>query len=179
LCPRRVASPCKAFATGALSIFAHSPVIAIRDFDGHLQLDLDTGAEAALRVKVKAESLQVTGNVRPQDREEIETRMRQEVLETMTYPEVAYETTEMAATKVTPGWFRLRCRAKLTLHGVSNPLELDSQLRINDEGIRLSGEFSLLPSAYRIKRVSALGGMITVKDELKFSYDIAGRKQTA
>jgi hypothetical protein len=57
------------------------------------------------------------------------------------------------------------------LHGVTGPLELDAQLRI-----RLSGEFAILQIAYRIKRVAALGGTITVKDDLKFSYDVAGHK---
>jgi len=174
--PRESRLTVQAFASGMLSLFAHSPVLAIPEFDGELQIDPETGAEAALRVAVQANSVQVTGNVKPQDREEIDRRTRLEVLETASYPTIAYEGTDSAATRLAPGWFRLRCRGKLSLHGVTGPLDLDAQLRINGDSMRLSGEFALLQSAYRIKRVAALGGTITVKDELKFSYDVAGHK---
>jgi polyisoprenoid-binding protein YceI len=174
--PRDSRFTVQAFASGALAMFAHSPVIAIREFAGELRLDPETGAVAALQVTVKADSLQVTGNVRPEDRDEIETRLRQEVLETATYPEIVYQNLESAATRVTPGWFRLHCRGRLTLHGLTNPLEMDVQLRVLDNDVRLSSEFALPQSAYRIKRVTALAGMITVKDELKLSYDVVGHR---
>jgi hypothetical protein len=38
----------------------------------------------------------------------------------------------------------------------------------------LRGEFGLHMSEYRIKPVTALGGSIKLKDELKGSFDIAG-----
>jgi hypothetical protein len=63
------------------------------------------------------------------------------------------------------------------LHGITRPHNVDTQLRLYADGVRLSGEFSLLHSGYNLKRVTALGGMITVKDELKFSFEIVGLKE--
>jgi len=42
--------------------------------------------------------------------------------------------------------------------------------------VRRSGQCAIILSAYRIRPVSALGGLIKLKDELKFNFDIAGRK---
>jgi len=39
------------------------------------------------------------------------------------------------------------------------------------------GEFTIRQSDYNIKPISAIGGGLKVKDELKFSFDIVGRKQ--
>lgn len=165
----------QAFASGLLSLFAHNPVIAIRDFAGEMQFTPDSLEEASLHLTVRADSLEVTGNVRPSDRQEIESRMRKEVLETAAYPEVKFQSAAILASKVADNWYRLQIRGQLFLHGVTNPHALDAQLRILSDGIRLGGEFTLSLSAYRIKRVSAVGGMITLKDELKFSFDVAAR----
>jgi hypothetical protein len=43
--------------------------------------------------------------------------------------------------------------------------------------LRAFGEVSLRQSDYNIKPVSAVGGGLKVKDEVKFTFDIAARKQ--
>jgi polyisoprenoid-binding protein YceI len=169
----------QAFAGGMLSALGHSPTFAIRDFTGELRFTPETLAEGSFQLTVKADSLTVTDSVSPKDREEIESRMRQEVLETAAYPEVVFQAAEITADKVADNWYRLRLKGELRLHGVKRPQPVDAQLRILDDQVRLSGECTLLLSAYRLKRVSALGGMIKLKDELKFSFDIVGRKEEA
>ena len=102
--------------------------------------------------------------------------MRTEVLETAVYPEIAFRSTEIAADRIADTWYRLRIQGDLSLHGVISAQSIDAQLRLPEDEMRLSGEFRLLLSTYRIKRVTALGGMIQLKDELRFSFDLAGRK---
>jgi hypothetical protein len=43
--------------------------------------------------------------------------------------------------------------------------------------LRAAGEFSVRQSDYEIRPVSALGGAVKLKDELKLSFDISARKQ--
>jgi hypothetical protein len=43
--------------------------------------------------------------------------------------------------------------------------------------LRVSGEFSLRQSDYGIKPVSFAGGALRLKDELKFKFELVGRKQ--
>src|SRR5262249_86255 len=126
---------------------------------------------------IPARSLKLTDAVSAKDREEIEGRMQQEVLETATYPEIVFQSTEVKADKVTDDWYRLGITGELRLHGVKKPFRVDAQVRLSDDEARLSGQGTLSQSAYRIKEVSALGGMIKLKDELKLDFDLLGRKQ--
>ena len=62
-------------------------------------------------------------------------------------------------------------------HSVARPHEVEAQLRLSDGEARLSGDTSVSQSAHRIREVSALGGLIKLKDELKFKFDLLGRKE--
>ena len=166
----------QAFATGMLSAFAHNPIIAVRDFTGEMQFSPETPAAAFLQIAVRADCLTVVENVNPKDRQEIEDRMRREVLETARYPEICFQSTAISGEQVAANVYRIRFRGPLALHGVTNTIQVDAQFQVLEDGIRLTGEFTLPLSAFRIKRASALGGMITVKDDLKFTFDLVGRK---
>jgi polyisoprenoid-binding protein YceI len=166
----------QAFAAGLLSGLAHSPTFAIRQFTGELRFGLETVAQTAIHLTVKADSLTVQGDVSPNDREEIEGRMRREVLETAASPEVVFASTEIAADKVSDNWYRLRVQGSIRLRGVQKPQPVEAQLQLLEDGVRLSGQCTLLLSAFGIKPVTALGGLIKLKDELKFDFDLVGRK---
>src|SRR5262245_34080443 len=157
----------QALAQGALSVLGHSPTFAVRAFSGEIRVSPEAIADASIHLTVQSDSLALVDSVSAKDHDEIESRMRQEVLETASYPEIAFQSTEITASKIAEGWYRLGIAGKLSLHGVTNPHRLDAQLRVMEDEIRLSGDCTLSQSAYRIKRVSALGGMITLKDELK------------
>jgi polyisoprenoid-binding protein YceI len=169
----------QAFATGWLSGFGHSPTFAIRNFTGELRFTPEARAENCLSLTVQANSLSLTDRVGDRDRSDIEGQMRTDVLEVAAFPQVVFESKQIAADRVADKWYRLRIQGELQLHGVSKPLPLEAQLRMNGGEMHLSGQCSLAMSAFRIKAVSALAGMIKLKDELKFDFDILGRKQTA
>jgi polyisoprenoid-binding protein YceI len=169
----------QAFVSGALSALGHSPTFAIRNFTGEICFATEAIADARVHLKVQAGSLALTDSVSAKDRDEIESRMRQEVLELVAYPEIVFQSTEITPIKIADGWYRLAIAGKLSLHGVTNPHRLDSNLRVMEDEVRLSGDCALLQPAYRIKRVSAVGGMITLKDELKFAFELVARKQDA
>jgi polyisoprenoid-binding protein YceI len=166
----------QAFARGALSALGHSPTFAIRSYTGEVSWAGDGGTGSALSLTVRADSLTLADSVSARDREDIEGRMRQEVLETAAYPEVVFHSTEVSAGKIADAWYRLGITGTLSLHGATNVQRLDAQFRLMGDEIRLSGECTLMQSAFRIKPVSALAGMIQLKDELKFSFDLLGRK---
>jgi polyisoprenoid-binding protein YceI len=165
------------YATGMLSILAHNPTIIAREYSAELQFTPETFADASFQLTVRGDSLQVTNNVKPQDRQEIESRMRDEVLETSRFPEIRYQSTTISASRIAENWYRLQFAGDLSLHGVTNKLPVDAQCRIVDDELRLSGEFTLLQSVFRIKRVTAVGGAITLKDELKLSFELIGKKE--
>jgi polyisoprenoid-binding protein YceI len=167
----------QAFAAGMLSALAHSPTFSVRDFNGELQLDSDNPATATLHMDVKAKELELVDRVKPQDRAEIESRMREEVLNVAAHPEIRFTGAVTSAIKIADNWYRLEIKGDLSVRGAKGTQRIDAQLRIFDGEVHLSGEFSIHQSAYGIKRVSAVGGTIYLKDDLKCSFDIIGRQE--
>ncbi len=168
-----------AVATGMLAGLGHNPTIAVRDFTGELVFDPEKPGEGSVGLTVKADSLAVTNASSAKDREEIDSRMRQEVLETAAHPEIVYQGTFSKADKIADGWYRVQVTGELRLHGAKNPQPIDAQLRFSEGEANLSGRFTLFQSRFRIKPVTALAGMIKLKDELTIEYDIVFKKRDA
>jgi polyisoprenoid-binding protein YceI len=159
------------------SAFGHNPTLAIRDFEGEARFSPDALDEARLVIRIKAASLTVTDNMSDKDRRELELTLNQDVLDTARYPEISFETTKVSASKVGEGQFSVTVVGTLTLHGVSNTQVLSAQIALTGDMLRAHGEFSVLQSAYGMQPVSVAGGALKVKDELKCSFDIVGRKR--
>ena len=167
----------RAFASGMLSAFGHSPTIAIRDMAGEARFNPDHLENALLHLEIKTASLSVTDDVSDKDRREIEREMRESVLETAKYPEIVYDCSRVSVDNPGSGQYSVRLQGNLTLHGVTHGLTIPARVAVTGDMLRAFGEFSLRQSDYNIKPVSAIGGGLKVKDEVKFSFDIVARKQ--
>lgn len=162
----------RAFAAGLLSAFAHDHTISIREFDGDIDFTYVTVEPASLQMTIKAGSLSVTDKISEKDRQNIETTMRDEVLEVSKYPEITFKSSGVSASKTGEGQYQARITGEITLHGVSQPLTIPAQLEFGDRVLRAKGAFTLKQSSFGIKPVSVAGGTIKVKDELKFTFEI-------
>jgi polyisoprenoid-binding protein YceI len=167
----------QALATGMLSFLGHSPTFAVRDFAGELRWQPDTSEGTGIEVTVRADSLELMDNVRPADREDIEGRMRREVLEVGAYPEIGFRGDEIMAGAIAPDRYRGRIVGLLSLHGVTNREAIEAEVGLYDDGVRMAGEFPLCLSDYRIRPVTALGGAIRLRDPLRVSFDILAWKE--
>jgi polyisoprenoid-binding protein YceI len=167
----------QAFATGLLSAFGHSPTFAVRDLTGKLQLASSASDLARVQVTIPTGSLQLQDAVPEKDREDIEGRMRSEVLEIQRYSQADYQGTIDAATPAGENRYRLRINGRLTLRGLTNPQSVDAVLIVAGDDMRLTGEFHLSQSRYGIRPVTALAGAIRLKDEVKVAFDVGGRKR--
>jgi hypothetical protein len=56
-------------------------------------------------------------------------------------------------------------------------MPLSARVVVEGDSLRASGEFTVRQSEYEIAPVSAAGGAIRVKDDLKCTFDIVARKQ--
>jgi polyisoprenoid-binding protein YceI len=165
------------FSAGMLSAFGHSPTIAIRDFVGEAQANPDNPEQASLKVTIQAGSLSVKDDISDKDRREIERMMQQDVLETSSYPEIVYECSSFAATRVGEGQYSITLNGDLTMHGVTRSQAVPARVALTGDSLRAFGTFSLRQTDYDIKLVSVAGGGLKVKDELKFSFNILARKK--
>ncbi len=166
----------RVFASGMLSAFGHSPTIAIRDFAGEAQFNPDRLESASLHVTVKAASLTVTDDISDKDRREIEREMQDNVIESAKYPEIVYDCSRVSVNNPGNGQQSITLQGDLTLHGATRGLTIPVRIAVTGDMLRAFGEFSLRQSDYNIKLVSAIGGGLKVKDEVKFSFDIVARK---
>jgi polyisoprenoid-binding protein YceI len=167
----------RAFASGVLSAFGHSPTIALRDFEGEARVNPDHMESSSLRLILKAASLTVTDDISDKDRRELEGEMQEKVLETAKYPEIVYDCTQVSVDSSENGNYSVKLLGSLTLHGVTRRQPVQARLALSGDMLRAFGEFAVRQSDYNIKPVSAIGGGLKVKDEVKFSFDIVGRKK--
>lgn len=167
----------RAFAGGMLSSFGHNPTIAIRDFEGEVQCASNALEDASLRMVIQAASLSVTDDISAKDRQEIERRMHDEVLEADGFPEIVYQCDRVASLqKISESQYAVTLNGELALHGVTQVQPVSARLTMQGDTLRAAGDFSIRQSDYEIRPVSAAGGTVKLKDELKVSFDIAARK---
>jgi polyisoprenoid-binding protein YceI len=167
----------KTVATGLLSAFGHSPTIAIPDFQGEVMFASDTLEDASLHLVIQAASLKVTDDVSEKDRQEIERRMRDEVLQTDGFEEIVYECPRPSSvSKISEGQYTITLDGNLSLHGVTQAQPVSARITIQADTLRAAGGFSIRQSEYDIRPVSAAGGTVKMKDELKLTFDIRARK---
>jgi polyisoprenoid-binding protein YceI len=167
----------RAFATGLLSALGHSPTIGIRDFEGEVRLPPDSLEGARLHLKIQAASLAVQDQISDKDRREMERQMKEDVLEVARFPEIVYECSQVSGSRSTPGQFTVTLDGQLTLCGVTRNQPVEARVNITGNMLRAGGEFAIRQSDYGIKPVSAVGGTLKLKDELKLAFDVAARKQ--
>jgi polyisoprenoid-binding protein YceI len=167
----------KAFATGLLSALGHNPTISLLDFEGEIVLNPEAIEQSSLRMVIHSASLTTTGDIGAKDREEIDHRMHEEVLESDSYPDIVYECTRVSASKTGEGQYWIALNGELTLHGIQRVQPVSARVSVNGDSVRATGDFSIRQSDYEIRQVSAVGGTIKLKDELKLSFDITARKQ--
>jgi polyisoprenoid-binding protein YceI len=168
----------RAFATGLLSAFGHNPTIAIPDFEGEVLVNPSAIEESSARIVIHAASLTVTDDISDKDRSEIERRMHQEVLESDGYPDIVFECSKISASRTGEGQYWAALNGELSLHGITRNQPVSARVTLSGDTLRAAGDFSVRQSDYEIKPVSAAGGTVKLKDEIKLSFDITARKQS-
>jgi len=178
LVPAQSTFTVQAFAEGLLSAFGHDPVLAIKDFSGEVQFVPGSFEAAFLKMTVKADSIVLSTEVKEKDRIEIEQTMREQVLEIAKYPEIVFVSSNISVTKLAEGRYRARVIGDLTFHGATQKnLWITPEVTVSGESLSAKGVFSLKQTDFGIKPFSAAAGTIKLKNELKFSFDIAGEQE--
>jgi len=168
----------QAFASGLVSVIAHSPKIAIRDWTGEIQMASRNLENTRMKVAIKAASLEVLDELRDTDRRELHRVMNQDVLESSRYPDISFESTEVKTEKVKDDLYKIKVRGRLSLHGVSNEHSFTAQVSMAADSARAYGEFSIRQSDYEVRIASIAGGTLKLQDDLKFSFYVLARLQT-
>jgi polyisoprenoid-binding protein YceI len=167
----------QAFATGLLSTFGHNPRIGISDYDGEIRFVPETYEKPLVRLTVRTGAMQVLDEIKEKDRKTLEQTMYGEVLEVGRYPEAVYESKQIRVQKLGADLLLAQVSGDLSFHGVTQTHSFDARITLLTGMMRISGEFSLRQSVYRIKPVSFAAGALRLKDDLKFNFELVARSQ--
>jgi polyisoprenoid-binding protein YceI len=164
-----------ALAAGVVSVVAHSPKFAIREFAGEASFMPGTMERALMRMRIKTSSLEIMDEVDSRTRREIERTLFQDVLEASVFPEISFESLQITTNKVSENRYRASVTGSLSLHGVTKTHSFESQVVVGPDTLRAIGDFTLKQSHYGISSPSFPGG--TLRDGLKFAFYIVAQRQ--
>jgi polyisoprenoid-binding protein YceI len=143
--------------SGLLAAAGHEHTVTAPIADG----TIDNGSTANVNFRVEAARLTVL----PEEHQsEIQHTMQERVLETARFPEIRFVSDKVQST----GAGRWDVSGMLTLHGETRAVKVHVQY-VDD---RYVGSATIRQTDFDIQPVSAGGGTVRVKDELKIDFTI-------
>jgi polyisoprenoid-binding protein YceI len=167
----------QAFAEGLAGIADHRPRFSVRDFFGELLFDKDNLNGGSLHLSAKIRSLEIMDEVSKHDRQSIERVMFGEILHPEVFPEVRFTSSRVVCGAVEENRYRTDIGGTVSLHGVEQPQLIQAQLILSEGSLRAYGEFRLRQTDYGLSIASVAGGIVRIKDELKFVFFVVAREQ--
>jgi len=155
----------------------HSHRLAVKDFDGEASLTLDAVNPASLTMNIRSASLEETDPFfNPEQKKIINKELNEIVLETAKFPEITFRSTQVTGSPA-QGKFNVRITGDLTLHGVTKRETIPATVTVSGDTLRATGEFSMDRKDFNVNATEAFHGFVRVKHDLKFVYDIVGRRE--
>lgn len=164
------------FATGLAATLSHGLSIAIRDFTGEIRFVPGTLQHAHIKMKIRADSLRVTDEMKESDRREVDRATKGEVLHAAEHPIIEFNSSSVKPYKTMENHYRLEVTGDLTLNGVRGSHSLEAIVVVGADTLRANGRFEVLQSDYKIQPISAGGGLIKVHDLVKLHFYIVAHR---
>jgi YceI-like domain len=164
----------QAFAEGLAGIAEHRPSFFAREFSGEIEFDRDK-LDGSLNLTAKAGSLEIMDEVTKHDRNAID-RVVGEVLRPELFPEVVFHSSLVVCGHIRENLYRADIAGTISLHGVENLQAIQAQLVLSDGSIRAYGKLRLRQTDYNLPLASVAGGMLRLRDELKFEFFVVARQ---
>jgi hypothetical protein len=164
---------------GFLALFGHDHVVASHDVTGYVLIPDPAGTLSGARADLylplaslsvdEAELLEAAGlETEPSDKDIERTRTNMfKSLNAATHPWLMVNVLMLSDTALF---------ANLTLHGVRQSYRIPAEIKIDDEVLQVNGEFTLRQTDHGIKPFRALGGAMSVGDELAVRFEIIARR---
>jgi len=164
----------QAFAEGLAGIVEHRPSFFARKFSGEIEFDRDK-LDGSLNLTAKTGSLEIMDEVTKHDRNAIE-RVVDDLLRPALFPEVVFRSSLVVCGHIRENLYRADIAGTISLRDVENPQAIQAQLVLSDGSIRAYGQFRLRQTDYNLPLASVAGGILRIKDELKFGFFVVARQ---
>jgi polyisoprenoid-binding protein YceI len=165
-----------AFASGLISAVAHSPKFDIRGYAAEATAVPSRLESGTLRLSVSPSGLELVDEVRESERREIYRVMHAEVLETSKFPDIVFDGRWVVSANPGRDVYAVKVDGSLRLHGITNSHAFDARVTFGPDSFRAHGEFMVFQRDYGINIASVAGSTLKLRDELKFTFFVVGRK---
>ena len=166
-----------ALAGGLLWFKGHDHLVAVRDFIGEARFTTESIVPASLEITAKADSMVETSSVfTDQQKQIIDKELREIVLEPSKYPDIIFRSTNVTGKSTGNNQYQLSIKGDLTLHGVTRPITIPTEITLTGNDLRARGEFSIDRGDFNVKATSAVHGLVRVRGKVKFTFDIVGHQ---
>jgi polyisoprenoid-binding protein YceI len=163
--------------SGLLWFKGKSHHLAASEFTGQVELTPDTITPASLRLVVKAASLHETGaEFTEPEKQIIDKELKDIVLHPDQYPDIIFQSTNVTAKTSGGGRYEVQIDGNLTLHGVTRRVTIPTVVTLSGDTLRAVGKFSIDRDDFKVKATSAFHGLVRVDDDVKFEFDIVGKR---
>lgn len=156
---------------GLLRAFGDDHLIRVTDYHCEVLLDEQDPVHSSVRITIPASSLKVIDpKLSAEKRAEVQKRMEgPEVLDIARFPEITFVSRGVNSL----GHGRFRIEGDLKIRDTIRPVALEISLVPEGTVRRARGEARIRQTSFGIRPVTAVGGTIRVKDEMKIAFDLA------
>ena len=166
---------------GLFKMFGHEHDIQVKGLAGRVDWDPEAPASSRFVLEIDAASLAVADEeLGEKDRAQVQSDMETKALALPQNPRIVFESTEVAVEKVEKAEgasHRLKLRGTLSLRGVTKPVEVPLTLDLADGRLTAKGEMELASGNWGVPQISAVGGSVKTKEELRLTFEIVAARE--
>ncbi len=171
------------YKAGIASAFAHDHVVSAGDFSGQVVFNKDQPDLFKIKVEVSSSSLVADspkdrqkynlGSLEDDDRKEInETMKSSKQMDVEKYPKISFSGSGLHKT----GKDKYTITGDFTLHGTTKEITVPVTINLEENILKIKGEFRFLQSEYGIEPYSAGWGAVRNKDEVLLLFDFYAKE---
>lgn len=163
---------------GLFKMFGHEHNIEVKGIGGRVDWDPEEPESSRFVLEIEAASLTVADEeLSEEDRGQVQSDMETKALALPQNPRIVFESTEVRVEKTEGANRRLKLRGTLSLRGVTKPVEVPVALEVAGDRLTAKGEMELQSEDWGVPQISAVGGSVKTKQELKLAYEIVAVRE--
>ncbi len=158
---------------GLFKMFGHDHNIQVKGISGTVQWDTEAPESSRFVLEIDASSFVVADEeLSEKDRTQIQSDMETKALALAQHPKIVFQSSEVRVESSDGSSRRLKLRGTLSLRGVTKPVEVPVTLEVSEGRVTAKGEMELDSKIWGVPQISAAGGSVKTKEELKLAYEI-------
>ena len=158
---------------GLFKMFGHEHNIQVKGIAGRVEWDPEAPASSRFVLEIDAATLTVADEeLAEKDRAQVQSDMETQALALPQNPKIVFESAEVRAETAEGASRRLKLRGTLSLRGVTKPVEVPLTLELAEGRLTARGEMELDGKTWGVPQISAAGGSVKTKEELKLAFEI-------